>query len=658
MVKILVVEHSLIDIEELRKELDASFDAYTLRLTKTKIEFEDALQVFKPDVILSNYKVPEFNWDDAFRLRQEMAPTTPFILLSDNIDAEHALDLIKSGITDCVLRSMPNSLIPTIQRALKDAEKNQAERLAHEALSKSILTLRTVFDNTDIGFMFLGKEHQVLAYNKVCTKWAHILFGVLITEGMIIDEMFTPDRLPAFQVFFDKVINGDDITYETSFPKSDNTLMWFVINGKAVKDGDATIGICTSITDVTATKFTAESIRKLNGELRTANNQLTAILSALPANIALLDKTGKIMTVNEAWKRFALDNNMHGSAYGLGDNYIEVCLNATGIEGAYGHDMAQGIQDVLSGKLDEYSLEYPCHSSYAQRWFKAEVRLYVDGYIGVVVMHIDITKIKLAEEAVVKLNAALEERVLERTNQLMESNASLEAFSYSVSHDLRTPLRSLIGFAKIINRQHGGSLHPEVIELLSHIESNSRRMNNIIDNLLNLAKYGKAQLSIQHIDIHALFADAWNSLLLSTGSSATLDLHKLPMVYADSSLMHQVIINLLSNAIKYTSKQEKPHVEVGHTQDCDMITIYVRDNGVGFDMKYYSRLFGAFQRLHGVTDFEGTGIGLNIIKRIVEKHGGKVWAEAEVDTGAIFFFSLPLSQANPANVIALEKAYS
>lgn len=250
-----------------------------------------------------------------------------------------------------------------------------------------------------------------------------------------------------------------------------------------------------------------------------------------------------------------------------------------------------------------------------------------------------------AQQELMRLNAELEERVAKRTAELLEANQALEAFSYSVSHDLRAPLRSIIGFANIIQTEHQDSLSADALELFGYIEKSSKRMSDIIDDLFTLARFGKEKLTLVSIDMQAMVNDVWDNLLFSTPHKAKITFDKqLPHIVADKSMIEQVLVNLLTNAIKYSSKKQQPQINVGYTQTEKDITFYVRDNGAGFDMAGYPRLFGAFQRLHGAKDFEGIGLGLLLVKRIVEKHGGSVKAEGRVDEGAVFYFTLPLVQ--------------
>ncbi len=298
---------------------------------------------------------------------------------------------------------------------------------------------------------------------------------------------------------------------------------------------------------------------------------------------------------------------------------------------------------VMGGKEVSYETSYPIAGG-SPTWFYIHAKPVTDEQktvIGMCIAVNDITANKQAEEEIRILNSGLEERVKERTTELIEANTALEAFSYSVSHDLRSPVRSVMGFAQIITKEHGHALTAELKELFTHIESSSKRMNAIIDDLLALAKCGKDKLQKGDVNMTNLFYSVWDNLLFSNSHQAAIEVRPMPVVYADSSMLEQVIVNLLSNAIKYSSKKEKPVIKVGCEEGDDRYTFYVKDNGAGFDMKNYKRLFNAFQRLHSIGEFEGTGIGLTLIKRIIDKHGGEVWAEGTVGEGATFYFTLP-----------------
>ncbi len=253
----------------------------------------------------------------------------------------------------------------------------------------------------------------------------------------------------------------------------------------------------------------------------------------------------------------------------------------------------------------------------------------------------DISERKKAEIVINELNESLEERVKLRTEELTAANKALESFSYMVSHDLQSPLRTLIGFTNIILEKHSPGFKPELKDLFNFILGSSKRMNSIIDDLLKLAKFGNEKLTITTIKTTALFQRIWDNLNQAAPSNAKLELAELPDIKGDESMMEQVVINLLSNAIKYSSKGDQPEIKVGYFDSNESPTFFVKDNGVGFNMEYYNKLFGAFQRLHAAKDFEGTGIGLLLVKKIIENHGGTVWAESKINEGATFYFTVP-----------------
>jgi len=252
----------------------------------------------------------------------------------------------------------------------------------------------------------------------------------------------------------------------------------------------------------------------------------------------------------------------------------------------------------------------------------------------------DITSRKMAEEKITSLNEELEDRVRQRTEEL-------ESFSYSVSHDLRAPLRAVNGYANMLEEDYRDVFDQEGKRLLTQVKQNAARMGELIDDLLAFSQLGRKGMNISFIDMTELAETCLAELNKTIAHQAEVRIASLHPAMADHSLMEHVMMNLLSNAIKYSSRVEKPVIEVSSDVRTGELIYSVRDNGVGFDMEYVSKLFGVFHRLHSPDDFEGTGVGLAIVHRIVNKHGGKVWAEGKVGQGASFYFSLP--DAKPVN---------
>ncbi|HKK45712.1 MAG TPA: ATP-binding protein [Balneolaceae bacterium] len=262
---------------------------------------------------------------------------------------------------------------------------------------------------------------------------------------------------------------------------------------------------------------------------------------------------------------------------------------------------------------------------------------------GLLIYTEDISDIVRAREQAASHKKRLEQEVRERTQKLEQANKDLEAFSYSVSHDLRTPLRAITGFSQILLEEHVDELSAEGRRLLNIVIDNTEKMGTLIDDILAFSRVSRTELVKTEVDLKQLFEDAAQTVMEGYSEikdRVEFEIQELPKAKGDLSFLKQVAVNLVSNAIKYSSKEETIQVEVGFKQDDQRPTYYVRDNGVGFDMKYSDKLFGVFERLHSSADFEGTGVGLSLVERIIERHDGKIWANGKKGEGATFFFKL------------------
>jgi light-regulated signal transduction histidine kinase (bacteriophytochrome) len=228
-------------------------------------------------------------------------------------------------------------------------------------------------------------------------------------------------------------------------------------------------------------------------------------------------------------------------------------------------------------------------------------------------------------------------------DKLEAANKELESFSYSVSHDLRAPLRAIDGYSRIILRKQGGHFDEETRRQFSLIRTNVETMGHLIDDLLAFSRSGKQAMKKISLDMEEIIKEVWQNLLtVNPERKMALSVEGMRPGLGDRSLIQVVVSNLLGNAVKFTRTREITRIEAGSRMEDDETVYYIRDNGTGFDMKYYDKIFGVFQRLHDSAEYEGTGIGLALVKRIIDRHGGRVWAESEKDKGATFYFSLPI----------------
>lgn len=409
--------------------------------------------------------------------------------------------------------------------------------------------------------------------------------------------------------------------------RKDGTQITVASRWQLQRGSDNSISILEINNDITARKQAEE---KLSEALDYTSN----IIRTSPQAIIVTDPEGIVLLWNEAAETifgFRPDET-------LGKYYPIIPIGKES-------EAQNGRNEVLGGEtITDYETErVHKNGSVIYVSFSASPLRNSNGQItGILSIIGDISERKEAEMEIRNLNNDLELRVIERTGQLQVANNELEAFSYSVSHDLRAPLRGIDGFTRILLDDYSPLLDDEGIRVCNIIRDNTRRMGQLIDDLLTFSKLGRFELSKSWIDMNTMVISVYNEITEDQANEKIVfNVGKLSESFGDPNLIRQVWINLLSNAIKYSSKKEKSIINVSCKREKDMCVYAVNDNGAGFDMEYYSKLFGVFQRLHSPRDFEGTGVGLASVQRIVRRHGGEVWAEGIEHEGATFYFSLP-----------------
>lgn len=301
--------------------------------------------------------------------------------------------------------------------------------------------------------------------------------------------------------------------------------------------------------------------------------------------------------------------------------------------------LSQRMQKIITEPIRELAKTARIISD--QRNYGIRATKYGDDEVGKLTMAFNqmLDEIQEQNKAIKKFNTELEDRIKERTQELEIANKELESFTYSVSHDLRAPLRSVVGYSKIILEDYFEKLDKEGIRVLHVIINNAQKMGNLIDDLLAFSKIGKQNVTKVPLNMENITRKVIEEF--EESASETIEINEMIGAEGDRSMIKQVMTNLISNALKYSIKVEKPRIEIGSYVQGHSLVYYVKDNGAGFDMKYYDKLFGVFERLHSQEDFDGTGVGLALVHRIISKHEGTVWAEGEINKGATFYFSLP-----------------
>ena len=454
-----------------------------------------------------------------------------------------------------------------------------------------------------------------------------------------LDLIPAADRDPVMQAYRSLTVQNPAITYEHQVTGPDGELRWQRWTDRALFDSNGRVVEYQSVgEDIT-------SYRQAQAEIQSSQESMRQALRAAHAGAWEWDIQANAMRWTE--EHFLVLGLEPGSVEPSYQNWLN-CIHPDDRKQAAG----QIIKAVeFKANLDmDFRVVWPDSSVH---WVREIGKMRFDASGEPAALYgilIDITAQKHIEQEIRTLNEELELRVRERTIELEEANRELEAFAYSVSHDLRAPLRGIYGYSRLLTMDPDSQLSPEAVELIANIHKYTNAMGTLIDELLNFSRLGRRPVSLQEIPMAAMVREV-TARLLANETERQVDVRygDLPVALADPTLLEQVWVNLIGNALKYTRQRPMAEIEIGSQVQDGMVAYYVRDNGVGFDMKYADKLFGVFQRLHHADEFEGTGIGLANVKRIVERHNGRVWADATVDQGATFYFTLPQAEPLPAD---------
>jgi PAS domain S-box-containing protein len=495
---------------------------------------------------------------------------------------------------------------------------------AQEAAAAASMAVQTVDGMLD-GVIITDLRGRITHTNKALTDyfgWGREVLGELATK-LAVDRdgaKILPGLTACLEQGYARDLEGDLLT-------KDRREVPVLINASLITDPQGRpLGVIWAIRDITA-------LRRAETALEAERRRLLSLLEELPAYVYLKAPDYSIKFANRFFRERIGDPGDR-PCYQVLYGFAAPCKECQAMQVLATH-IPQEREWVHRGGRTYRAYVYPFADS--------------DGSPLVLELGIDITERKQAEEEILQLNEELEQRVQRRTAQLEAANQELESFSYSVSHDLRGPLRAIDGFSRILRSDHADRLDTEGQRLLGIIRTNTRDMGQLIDDLLAFSQLGRREVKAADLDMGTLVQEVVIELQDTLGDrTVQWNLKSLPATRADRALMHQVWVNLLGNALKFTRPRESAVIEVGCRSAAHEDVYYVKDNGVGFDMQYAHKLYGVFQRLHRYEEFEGTGVGLALVQRIVQRHGGRVWAEGQVNAGACFYFSLPRRQADQA----------
>jgi PAS domain S-box-containing protein len=522
---------------------------------------------------------------------------------------------------------------------------NTARKQAEEALLKAGALQRAIFNSANfssiatdakgiIQIFNVGAE-RMLGYsaaevmNRITPADISDPREVIARAATLSVELGTPIA-PGFEALVFKASRGIEDIYELTYVRKDGSRFPAVVSVTALRDAqDAIIGYLLIGTDNTARRRVDEALRKNEA-------QLQAIIENLDEGVLVSDLNGALLQSNHAAQE------LHGHA-NL-DGFVET-FELSGTDGAVLASAEWPLARILRGeKLRGLEVRIRRIHDDWQRVFSYGGTLVRDAGgqpLMAVVTIGDITERRRAADVIRQLNTDLEQRIVERTAQLQTANNELEAFCYSVSHDLRAPLRSLDGFSQALLEDYADKLDAQGQNYLGRIRAGSQRMGHLIDDLLNLSRVSRGEMSREVADISKMAREVVEELQASAPERETEFLIAGGLIAeTDPRLLRIVLTNLLGNAWKFTAKQPHARIEFGCSGENGGKEYFTRDNGAGFDETYSDKLFGVFQRLHSASDFPGTGIGLATVQRIIQRQGGRVWAEGKVGQGATFHFTL------------------
>jgi PAS domain S-box-containing protein len=641
-IQILHLEDAPADVVMVNHELRKGGLAFRTHRVDTREGFMAALNNDPPDIILSDHGLPEFDGFSALALAQARCPEVPFIFVTDSLGEDMTIETLTNGATDYVLKKNLARLVPVIRRALRDAQNRLKQAEREQELRQSEERFRHVVEACPDALLVIYPTGEIAFANAATVR---LLGGKTAVDlaGRNLAELLPAGRWErvlelATQARAEK---EPGCPFAEQLIRADGELLDVEVSMTDVEFGDKR-ALQFAVHDVTER-------RRAEQVLRNREARRDAILQTTLDAVIFIDHRGVVQEWNPAAEK--IFGYTHSDAVGreLAELIVPPALRGRHRDGLQ-HYLASGESRILGQRIEMLAL----HASGNE--FQVELAVVrVPGskpplFIGYLR---DITERRQSEQELRSLNAALERRVAQRTARVEEISRELELLSYSISHDFRAPLRHIACFAEVLETEGSWRLDPTSRRHLGTVATSARHAQALLDGLLTFSRIGRAEMRVDSVDLTGLVEDARRQLQEhSEGRKIAWNIGKLPKVQGDHELLRQAVLQLLSNAVKYTRPREEARIEIGGSAAEPEVVVSVRDNGVGFDMKYAHKLFGIFQRLHLPEQFEGIGIGLANVRRIIQRHGGRTWAESNVDAGATFYFSIPQLASLGENTLA------
>ena len=635
--KILHLEDMKADAELVQRELTKANIQCEILLVDNKEDFISEIDTFSPHVVLADHTLPYFNSLEALKILKETGKKIPFILITATVSEEYAVSVMKEGAYDYILKDnlhrLPNAVLNAVEKYHGDAEQLKLSNEAAESFKK----YKVIIENSLNAFLLTNNNGDILDTNNAACE----MFGYTKEEFKNLNRKNVLDiNDPRFILALQHRKKTGQMRGEVAGIKKSGEHFLLEFTSTAFLDASGEEKISSLLIDITSRKQQEEILLK-------SNERFTHVTKA---------------TFDAIW-----DWDIKSQQLYLGDGFEElfgyhVKNNIGDFSTWYNHIHPEDKERVIQSRLNKIINRDESTWKDEYRYIRADDSVAYISDRGILLRNSnstyrmigamqDVTELKENEIAISQLNKTLEKRA----EELAVSNEELERFAYVASHDLQEPLRMVSSFLQLLQKKYESQLDATAQKYINYAVDGADRMKTLILDLLEYSRISSYKEEHAGVNLNELVAKTLHTLKsVSDEAEASIIVSPLPEISGNKSHLTRLFQNLISNALKYKSAA-KPIIEIGFTEKNDEWEFFVKDNGIGIESKYFEKIFVIFQRLHSRTEYNGTGIGLAICKKIVELHGGKIWVESSPGTGSTFYFTISKSQTS--NVTIPESVY-